>query len=184
MPIYRREWCHQLQLFFNKDGCQLQLFFNNDGYQPLTFRKGCCICQWTVSSINGCFILMTTNPTITPFVIHVGQLSSCFFSTGLHLAALPSLVFWERLRPSLHGTCHTFQSPESPKHTFSHTKGSLQPDVLPHHIWRVLTLVSGTTFPFERINHARSGMIYQASHQGLQHPLKQKFLFPIATVII
>jgi hypothetical protein len=72
-----------------------------------------------------------------------GQLSSCFFSTGLHLAALPSLPFWEHLRSSLH-TCHTFQSPESPKHTFSHTKGSLQPDGLPLHIWRVLTLVSGT----------------------------------------
>ena len=27
-------------------------------------------------------------------------------------------------------------------------------------------------------------MIYQASHQGLQHPLKWKFLFPSATVII
>jgi len=82
------------------------------------------------------------------------------------------------------GTCQTFQSPESPKHTFSHTKGSLQSDGLSHHIWRVLTLVSGITFPFERINHAQSGMIYQASHQGLQHPLKWKYLFPSATVII
>ena len=42
------------------------------------------------------------------------------------------------------GTRQTFQSPELPKHTFSHTKGSLQPDGLPHYIWRVLTLVSGT----------------------------------------
>jgi hypothetical protein len=72
----------------------------------------------------------------------------------------------------------------SSKHTFSHTKGSLQPDGLPLHIWRVLTLVSGTTFPFEHINHARSEMIHQASHQGLQHPLKQKFPFPSAIVII
>jgi hypothetical protein len=53
----------------------------------------CCICQWTVSSINGCCTLMTTNPTITPFAIHVGQLSSCFFSTDLHLAAILSLPF-------------------------------------------------------------------------------------------
>jgi len=81
------------------------------------------------------------------------------------------------------GTCQTFQSPESPKHTFSHTKGSLQPDGLSHHIWKVLTLVSGITFPFERIKHAQSRMIYQASHQGLQHPLKWKFIFPSATVI-
>jgi len=27
--------------------------------------------------------------------------------------------------------------------------------------------VFNTTFPFERINHARSGMIFQALHQGL-----------------
>jgi len=81
------------------------------------------------------------------------------------------------------GTCQTFQSPESSKHTFSHTKGSLQSDGLSHHIWRVLTFVSGTTFPFKLIIHARSGMIYQASHQGLQHLFKQKFLFPSATVI-
>jgi len=35
--------------------------------------------------------------------------------------------------------------------------------------------VFNTTFPFERINHARSGMIFQALHQGLQHPLKRIF---------
>jgi len=32
---------------------------------------------------------------------------------------------------------------------------------------------SSTQHSFERINHARSGMIFQALHQGLQHPLKQ-----------
>jgi hypothetical protein len=69
------------------------------------------------------------------------------------------------------GTRQTFQSPESPKHTFSHTKGSLQPDGLSHHIWRVLTLVSGKTFPFELIIHARSGMIYQATSR-LTTPLQ------------
>jgi hypothetical protein len=77
----------------NNGGCQLQLFFNNDGCQPLTLGMGCCICQWTVPSINGCCTLMATNPTITPFAIHVGQLSSCFFNTGLHVAVLPSLPF-------------------------------------------------------------------------------------------
>ena len=40
LSIYRQEWCHQLQLFFNKGGCQLQLFFNNDGCQPLTSWMG------------------------------------------------------------------------------------------------------------------------------------------------
>jgi hypothetical protein len=44
-----------------------------------------------------------------------------------------------------------------------------------------LTLVSGTTSPFKHINHAWPGMIYQALHQGLQHPLK--WIFPSATVI-
>jgi hypothetical protein len=29
----------------------------------LTLGMGCCICQWTVSSINGCCTLMATNPT-------------------------------------------------------------------------------------------------------------------------
>jgi len=56
------------------------------------------------------------------------QLSSCFFSTSLHSAALPSF----------------------------HSES-----------------VFNTTFPFEHINHARSGMIFQTLHQGLQHPLKQ-----------
>jgi len=51
--------------------------------------------------VNGCCTLMATNPIITPFVIHVGQLASCFFSTGLHPATLPSLPFRERLWPSL-----------------------------------------------------------------------------------
>jgi len=37
--------------------------FNNDGCQPLTFQKGCCICQWTVPSINGRCLLMANNPT-------------------------------------------------------------------------------------------------------------------------
>jgi len=51
VPIYRQEWCHQLQLFFNKGGCQLHLFFNNGG----------CQSQWLVPSI--CCTLMATNPT-------------------------------------------------------------------------------------------------------------------------
>ena len=42
--------------------------------------------QWLVPTI--CCTCNGNNPTITPFAIHVGQLSSCFFSTGLHLAAL------------------------------------------------------------------------------------------------
>jgi hypothetical protein len=60
VPFYRQQWCHQLLLFFNKDGCQLQLFFNNDSCQPLTSWMGahgrcnsscsCCNCQWLLHS--------------------------------------------------------------------------------------------------------------------------------------
>ena len=60
----------QLQLFYNNDGCQLHLFFNNGGCQPLTCvevahgwcssSSSCCICQWTVPSINGCCTLMVS----------------------------------------------------------------------------------------------------------------------------
>jgi len=51
MPIYRQEWCHQLQLIFNNGGrCR-----------PLMVT---CICQWTVLSI--CCTLMATNLTSTP----------------------------------------------------------------------------------------------------------------------
>ena len=52
------------------------------------------------------------------------------------------------------------------------------------HLKSVNAYLWDTTFPFERINHTRSGMIYQASHQGLQHPIKQEFLFPSVTIII
>jgi len=44
-----------------------------------------------------------------------------------------------------------------------------------YHSESVSKSVFNTTFPFERINHARSGMIFQALHQGLQHPLKRIF---------
>jgi hypothetical protein len=107
-----QEWCRQLQLFFNNGGCQS---------------------QWLVSSI--CCTLMATNPTITPFAIYVGQLSSCFFSTGLHLAcSFLKLIILRASPAKFTDTCHIFQSPESPKHTFSHTKGSLQQDGLSYHI--------------------------------------------------
>jgi hypothetical protein len=71
------------------------------------------------------------------------------------------------------GTCQTFQSPESPKHTLADTKGSLQPDGLPHHIWRVLTLVSGTQHSPSSVSTMLSPeWIFEASHQGLQPPSK------------
>jgi len=74
-----------------------------------------------------------------------------------HMLAFCSSSKLTILRASLvkfTGTYPTFQLSESPKHPFAHSKGSLQPDGLSHLILRVLTLVSGTTFPFKHINHA------------------------------
>jgi hypothetical protein len=120
--------------------------------------------------------------TITPFAIYVGN---CPLASSAHAFLQLFQVYHSknifgqvyRYLPNLSITRVT------KAHFFSH-KRSLQPDGLSHHIWRVLTLVSRITFPFERINHAQFGMIYQASHQSLQHPFKRKFLFPSATVII
>jgi hypothetical protein len=80
----------------------LHLFFCQQWWPPTPAH----LQQWWLPIVNGwCrpFVAhaMATNPTITPFAIHVGQLSSCFFSTGLQPAALPSLPFRECLWPSL-----------------------------------------------------------------------------------
>jgi hypothetical protein len=70
-------------------------------------------------------------------------------------------------------------------HLFSHKRITTTRWSATSHLKSVnACLWDNITFPFERINNARSGMNHQASHQGLQHPLKRKFLFPSATVII
>ena len=69
-------------------------------------------------------------------------------------------------------------------HLFSHKKITTTRWSVTSHLKSVDACLWDTTFPFEHINHARSGMIHQVLHQGLQHPLKQKFPFPSATVII
>jgi hypothetical protein len=98
--------------------------------------------QWLVPSI--CCTYNGNKPNNHPLCHSCGatvllllqhRLTSCISSKLIILRASPA---------KFTGTRQTFQSPESPKHTFSHTKGSLQPDGLPLHIRRVLTLVSGT----------------------------------------
>jgi len=123
--------------------------------------------------VNGCCTLMAANPTITPFAIHVGQLSSCFFSTGLHPLALPSLPFGEHLWPSLQVLAKPFNHKSYQSTPFLTQKDHYNQMVCTSHLKSVNACLWDTTFPFERINHARSEMIYQASHQGLQHPLKR-----------
>jgi len=66
-------------------------------------------------------------------------------------------------------------------HIFSHKRITTTRWSATSHLKSVNACLSNTTFPFERINHARSGMIHQALHQGLQHHLK--WIFPSATVI-
>jgi hypothetical protein len=66
-------------------------------------------------------------------------------------------------------------------HLFSHKRITTTRWSPTSYLKNVNACLWDTTFLFERINHARSGMFFQASHQGLQHPLK--WIFPSATVI-
>jgi len=51
LPIYRQEWCHQLQHFFNKGGCQpLTSWMGAHGW--CNSSCSCCNCQWLLH-ING-----------------------------------------------------------------------------------------------------------------------------------
>jgi len=47
------------------------------------------------------------------------------------------------------GTCQTFQSPESSKHPFAHSKGSLQLDGLSYLIWRVFNACLWNNIPLQ-----------------------------------
>jgi len=121
------------------------------------------------------------NPNNHPLCHSCGQLSSCFFSTCLHSAALPSLPFRERLWPSFQVLAKPFNHQSHPSTPLLTPKDHFNQMVCHISSEECLTLVSGTTSPFKHINHAWPGMIYQALHQGLQHPLKR--IFPSATVI-
>ncbi|KAJ6893668.1 hypothetical protein NC652_027659 [Populus alba x Populus x berolinensis] len=114
-------------------------------------------------------------PNNHPLCHLCGQLSSCFFSTSLHPAALPSLPFRERLRPSLQVLAKPFNHQSTKAHPCLHQRITSTRWSHTSHLKSVNACLWDTTFPFERIIHARSGMIHQASHQGLQHPLKRIF---------
>jgi len=60
-------------------------------------------------------------------------------------------------------------------HLFSHKRITITRWSATSHLKSVNACLWDTTFPFERINHARCRMNHQASHQGLQHPLKRIF---------
>ena len=141
-------------------------------------------CQWTVQSIDDCCTLMATILTITPFAIYMGN---CHLASSAHACILQLFLTYHfksvcgqvyRYLPNLLITKVT-KTPLCSNQRITTTRWSVT-----SHLKSVNACLWDTTFPFERINHAWSGMIYQASHQGLQHPLKRKFLFPSATIII
>jgi hypothetical protein len=104
------------------------------------------------------------------------RLASCSFSKLTILRASSAKFTWYLPHLSITRVIKT--------HIFSHKRITTTRWSPTSHLKSVNACLWDTTFPFERINHARSGMIHQASHQGLQHPLKRKFLFLSATVII
>ena len=125
--------------------------------------------QWLVPTI--CCTCNGNNPTITPFDIYMGNCplassaQTCILQLfqAYHSESVCGRVY--RYLPNLSITRVT------EAHLFSHKRITTTR-------WSVTSSVNAclwdTTFPFERINHTRSGMIHQASHHGLQHPLKQK----------
>ena len=98
LSIYRQEWRHQLQLFFNKGGCQ-----------PLTSWMGAH--GWCNSSCR--LLTMATSPRVGllphkwqypnnhPLCHLCGATVRLLLQHRLASVTLPSLPFWERLRSSL-----------------------------------------------------------------------------------
>ena len=143
----------------------------------------CCICQCTVPSINGCCTLMATNPTIIPFAIYVGN---CPLASSAHACILQLFQAYHSER--IFGQVYRYLPHLSitrviKAHLFSHKRITTTRWSATSHLKSVNAFL-WDNIPLRAYQPCRSGMIYQASHQGLQHPLKRKFLFPSATVII
>ena len=99
--------------------------------------------HWWLLHING------NNPNNHPLCHLYGAIVLLLLQHMLAFYSSSKLTIPRASLAKFTGTCQTFQSPESPKHPFAHSKGSLQPDDLPYLIWRVLTLVSEThNIPF------------------------------------
>ena len=153
-------------------GCHQQptiasIFFDNGG---------CCNCQWLLH-ING------NQPNNHPLCHSCGATVLLLLQHRLASCSSSKLTILRASEAEFTGTRQTFQSSELPKHTFSHTKGSLQPDSLPHHIWRVLTLVSGT-------QHSPSSVSTMLGPEWFIKPYTKAYntpsnrIFPSATIII
>jgi hypothetical protein len=88
--------------------------------------------QWLVLSI--CCTCNDNKPNNHPICHSCGATVLLLLQHRLASCSSSKLTILRASVAEFTGTRQTFQSPESPKHTFSHTKGSLQPDGLPLHI--------------------------------------------------
>ena len=140
--------------------------------------------KWQAYSLQGRLHMLPNNgniSTITPFDIYMGNCPLAFSTQSCilqlfqayHSESVCGQVY--RYSPNLSITRVT-QAPICSLQRITSTRWFVT-----SYMKSVNAYLQDTTFPFERINHARFGMIYQASHQGLQHPLKR--IFPSATVI-
>jgi len=120
-------------------------FFDNvNRLQMLHQQPSLTLTSWSSFFDNGNHLLLEDGLQMLPYKMTIFQQSpplpfmwAIVFLFLQHMLASYSSSKLTILRASLAkftGTRQTFQSPESPKHIFSHTKGSLQPDGLSHHI--------------------------------------------------
>jgi hypothetical protein len=79
------------------------------------------------------------------------------------------------------GTCQTSQSPVTQAPLCSLQRITSTKWSTTSHLKSVNACLWDIAFLFKHINHTSPEMIYQALHQGLQHPLKR--IFPGATII-
>jgi hypothetical protein len=131
--------------------------------------------------VNGCYTLMAVNQQSPPLPFMWGN---CLLASSAQACILQLFQAYhsESICGQVYRYSPTFQSPELPKHTFSHTKGSLQPDGLPLHIWRVLTLVSGTQHSPSSVSTMLGPEWFIKPHIKAYNTLSNG-IFPSATVI-
>jgi hypothetical protein len=165
VPIYRLQW--QLLLLI----CQQWLLHQEPSLTlkgwPIYFPPFVAffLWQWQSSSSRrwAADASLSMDGAVHWWLLHINgnnpnNHSLCHWFGAIVLLLLQHMLAFSRsskltiLRASLAkfpGTCHTFQSPESLKHPFVHSKGSLQPDGLWHLIWRVFNVCLWNNIPLQ-----------------------------------
>ena len=131
VPIYRQEWCHSSSSSSTKVAAHgLHHFINgwcNNHCSLLTmaslFLKVGCNCYCPLMAIS----------QQSPPLIFIWAIVLLLLQHKLASCNSSKLIILRASVAKFTGTRQTFQSPELPKHTFSHTKGSQQLDGLPLH---------------------------------------------------